>query len=163
MQDFWSVIDQARGKDTPKTPSAKPKALEKVLQSRPTDEVQEFMREFTRKLIELNRYDLWGAGYVIADGMGDDSFHYFRSWIIGKGMACYEAALKDPAALLPFIDDPEVDNELLEYVAIEVLESRGVAEDPRDDISASPDDEPTGEPFDEDAIFDRYPSLADLG
>jgi len=163
MIDFWHVIDQARIGTNPKTPSAAPEALEKVLSTLSTEDVQEFMREFVRKQIELNRWDLWGAGHTIAGGMGDDGFHYFRSWIIGKGRACFEAALKDPVSILPFIDETEVDNEGLEYVALEILEARGVAGDPRDDIGEWADDEPTGEPFDEDTVHHQYPTLANLG
>jgi hypothetical protein len=30
----------------------------------------------------------------IAGGMSDDSFHYFRSWIVGKN--AFEVAMTDP-------------------------------------------------------------------
>lgn len=126
------------------------------------EEVQEFMREFYRKLVELNRWDLWAAGYVICGGMSDDSFHYFRSWIIGKGRQCYETALLNPSSLVPFLDDPEVDNELLEYVALEVLEGRGIEDDPRAELEGDADGEPSGEPFDEETVDELYPALAEF-
>jgi len=44
--------------------------------------------------------------YVITGGMSDDSFHYFRSWILGKGRNLFEVAIKDPNELGPFVDDP---------------------------------------------------------
>jgi hypothetical protein len=160
MADFWSLINQARVTGGPTGPSASPDALKKVLSELPPEAVQEFAREFSRKLIELNRWDLWAAGYAICGGMGDDSFHYFRSWIIGKGPECFEAAVKDPSGLLPYLDNSEYDNELLEYVALEVLESLGITEDPRDGEEGNPDDEPSGEPFDEDEVTDRFPHLA---
>jgi hypothetical protein len=72
-----------------------------------------------------------------------------------------EQALTDPDGLGPFVDTEEVDNELLEYVALEILESRGVEEDPREDVERSADDEPVGEAFDEDTVDEAYPRLAE--
>ena len=160
MADFWVTIDQARNAGGPSAPSASPEVLQKMLSKLPTEDVQEFAREFSRKLVELNQWDLWAAGYVINGGMSDDSFHYFRSWIIGKGRDCFEVAKMDPSGLLPFLDTAEVDNELLEYVANEELQSRGIDDDSSGDDGPSPDDEPSGEPFDEDDVEDRFPVLA---
>ena len=92
--------------------------------------------------------------------MGDDSFHYFRSWIIGKGKQAFDLALKSPDGLAPLIDNNEVDNELLEYIALEVLEKKGINEDPRERADRSPDDEPAGEPFDEETVAQNFPKLA---
>lgn len=160
---FWSLIDRARpeGADAPTRPSASPEALRAVLDPLPNEEIAAFERFFYTELIRLNRWELWGAGYVIAGGMSDDSFHYFRSWLIGKGPAAVEQALSDPDGLGPYIDDAEVENELLEYVALEMLEGRGVEEDPRDDIEGNADGEPEGEAFDEDEVFAAYPRLAE--
>ena len=117
---------------------------------------------FYEKLCELNQWRLWAAGYVIAAGMSDDSFHYFRSWIIGKGRDTFEVAMKNPDELGPFVDNNEVDNELLEYVAVNTLEQRGVEEDPRDRSDRRADDQPTGEPFAEDTAAAAFPKLAAL-
>jgi hypothetical protein len=96
----------------------------------------------------------------MADGMSDDGFHYFRSWILGKGKAVYDLALSSPDELGAFgKPDDEFDNELLEYAAVEVLEKRGIA-DPTESLDASPDDVPVGEPWEEDDVYDLYPKLA---
>jgi hypothetical protein len=79
---FWSIIDEARNGASA---SASPKALADVLQRLSVAEVSGFGHMFYEKLCALNFWRLWAAGYIIAGGMGDDSFHYFRSWIIGKG------------------------------------------------------------------------------
>jgi hypothetical protein len=39
--------------------------------------------------------------------------------------------MKNPDELGPVVDNNEVDNEVLEYVAVNVLEQRGVEEDPQ--------------------------------
>jgi hypothetical protein len=158
--EFYSLIDSAREDSSPVQPSADPQALRDVLNELDDSAVAEFGAEFTRELIRLNRWSIWGAGYVIAGGMSDDSFHYFRSWLIGKGSDAVEQALAEPDGLGIYVDDVDVDNELLEYAAVELLEERGVQDDPRDAVEGSPDDDPTGDPFDEDTVEKDYPNLA---
>ena len=154
---FWSLIDQARGGRAPLVPSADPDAMRRVLISLPTSEVAAFGKQFYELLCDLNQWRLWGAGYVLAGGMSDDSFHYFRSWILGKGEECFKTALSDPDGVSAFVEDGcEVDFEGLEYVAVEMCEEAGT-EDPRDASDRDPDDAPSGEPFDEDTVGDSYP------
>lgn len=154
---FWAVIDQARAGSTA---SASPKQLKIVLGRLDNAEILDFGHKFYETLCDLNQWNLWAAGYVITGGMGDDSFHYFRSWIIGKGKIAFDLALRDPDELAPLIDDQEVDNELLEYVALKVLEERGIKEDPRERAERSPDDDPSGEPFEEETASSRFPKLS---
>ncbi|MGC4050728.1 MAG: DUF4240 domain-containing protein [Paludibaculum sp.] len=126
------------------------------------DEVSDFGLAFHERICDLNRWRVWGAGYLIAGGMSDDGFRYFRAWIIGKGKDVFEVAMREPDELGPFVDNPEVENELLEYVPVNILERRGVQEDPRDRSGRQVDGEPTGDPFDEETIADSYPKLAAL-
>jgi hypothetical protein len=155
---FWSLIDKAR---TGSEASAAPKRLAEVLNPLVNQEISAFGHMFTEKLCDLNQWRLWAAGYIIAGGMSDDSFHYFRSWIIGKGRAVFETAMKDPDAIGPWIDDREVDNELLEYVAVEILQERG-GKDSRELSDRSPDAMPSGEPFEEETVAKICPQLAAL-
>jgi len=124
--------------------------------------VLDFGHVFHEKICDLNQWRLWEAGYVIAGGMSDDGFHYFRSWIVGKGHKVFGVAMKEPDELGRFIDSSELENELLEYVAMNVLEKRGVGEDPRDRSGRSADDEPAGEPFDEEMAGASMPKLTAL-
>ena len=70
-----------------------------------------------------------------------------------------KSAMKSADDLAPLVDG-EVDNELLEYVAIEVLQKKGIDEDPRDRAGRSPDSEPTGQPFDAETGVEHFPKLA---
>jgi len=149
--NFWPTIKESGGD---------PEKLKALLKEKLNEDVIAFGRTFYQLLINLNRWEIWGAGYVMAGGMSDDSFHYFRSWIIGKGEEAYETALKSPDDLGRFAgEDDDFDNELLEYVAVEVLEERGV-EDPRESPDGFADDEPKGEEWDEDEVYAKYPKLA---
>jgi hypothetical protein len=52
-----------------------------------------------------------------------------------------------------------VDNELLEYVAVELMAERKEP-DPRDRSTKHPDAEPAGEPFEEESVATIVPKLA---
>jgi Protein of unknown function (DUF4240) len=158
-EQFWRLIDEARASGPI---SASPDRLQELLRLRSNDEVLAFGHVFYEKLCDLNQWRLWAAGYVIAGGMSDDSFHYFRSWVIGKGRDVFEVAIKDPDELGPYVDNNDVDNELLEYAAVKVLEERTIEEDPRDRSDRRADGQPTGEPFEEDALASTCPKLAAL-
>lgn len=152
-EKFWQTVSAANGD---------PDQLKDILDAQSTPDVMAFGREFNQALINLNQWKIWGAGFVMTGGMSDDGFHYFRSWIIGRGKEAYETALAWPDDLGQFVDDDEeeFENELLEYVAYELLESRGIEDDPRDSLEASSDDEPEGVEWDEETVYDLYPKLA---
>ncbi len=132
--------------------------MQRVLERFSDGEVIEFGTQFTNHVCRLNHWRLWGAGVTIFPDISGDSFHYFRSWIVGKGREVFEIALLDPDALAPYIDDPEVENEGLEYVAEDVLRARGVGVYPRD-FAEDADASPEGEPYDESRLNDEYPRL----
>jgi hypothetical protein len=158
LDRFYEIIDAARPDRLREGLSADPDELAGVLEELATDEVGEFLRVYDSELVRLNRWSIWGAGYVAAGGMSDDAFHYFRSWLIGKGRDAVEVALASPDDLADFLDDSELENESLEYAGLEVLETRGV-DDPRDPVSRT-DADPWGDPFDEDTVMSSYPKLA---
>ena len=159
-EQFWSLIEQARG-GLPE--SADSHRLTLLLRPLGNDDITAFGLMFYEKICDLNKWSVWGAGYVIAGGMSDDSFHYFRSWIIGKGKQVFDLALADPDALGPDIDDRDVDNEALEYACLDLLEERGVTDDPRDNCSRNADDAPAGTAFDEDTVQKAaFPKLSAL-
>jgi hypothetical protein len=162
MIDFYDIIDAARGRPlSPLAPSADPDRLARELEKLDDGDLLTFGVAFNAELFRLNRWPIWDAGYVAAGGMSDDSFHYFRSWLIGKGRTAVDQVLSDPDGLVDFLDDAELDNELLEYVAIELLEERGVGPDPRDSSDESADGEPAGEKTeDADALDAAWPRLA---
>lgn len=99
--EFYAIIDAARPGTSPETPSADPDALYDVLSDRPDREVEAFAAEFRRQMVRLNRWSVWDAGYAASGGLSDDAFHYFRTWLIGKGAAAVELALTHPDELVP--------------------------------------------------------------
>jgi hypothetical protein len=153
----WALIHAAGGD---------PDRLFAELTPLSTEELMDFGRAYSEALIELNRWEIWGAGFVMGRSLGwwmsGDSFHYFRSWIIGHGKAAYDIALSSPDDLGQFHggEDDEFENELLEYVVLDVLEERGVEDDPRDTADGNADDTPRGTEFDPNTVHAQFPKLA---
>jgi hypothetical protein len=158
---FWSLLAKARKRGAT---SACDCCLTRYLKKLSDEEVSDFVLMLYEKVCDLNNWRVWGAGEVITPYMSGDSFHYFRTWIVGVGKKAFEAALKDPDSLGPFIDDSEgeinIDNEALEYVAVKILQERGVKIDPRDRCGRNADDEPSGEPFEIESVAASFPKLA---
>ena len=152
---FWSLIDQARTESA----SANPDRLKQLLAPLSNSDVSDFGLMFYEKLCDLNTWRLWAAGTVIAGWMDQDNFHYFRSWIIGKGKDAFATAIRNPDDLGPFIDDAELNNEPLEYVPVLLLLARKQP-GPRDRTDRDADSEPTGVPFDETDLPAMLPTLA---
>jgi hypothetical protein len=59
--------------------------------------------EFDRRFYELHRgsyrRDLWAACYLMRGGCSDDSFEYFRAWLMAQGQSVFERATRDPESL----------------------------------------------------------------
>ena len=154
--EFWSMIERSRAED----PDAQEEALERLLTGRSREELEAFDRIYREQLVRAYRWDLWGAGYVIAGGMGDDSFDYFCDWLIGQGREVFEQALADPDSLadVPDVEEDEIEAEELRYAVQKAYESTHGEELPIAGQSQPAD--PAGEEWDEDDVDSLYPRLA---
>ncbi len=160
---FWELLGKGRRRGAI---SACDCCMKRYLSKLSDEEVSDFGLMLYEKICDLNDWRIWGAGEVIMPQMSGDSFHYFRTWIVGAGKRAFDTARKNPDALGSFVDpakDPvNIENESLEYVAHDVLRERGLDEDPRNRSSRSADFEPQGEPFDPHTVKASYPKLAEL-
>jgi hypothetical protein len=161
---FWDIIERTRAPSGDQDQQMA--ALAAELSKLSPAEIEAFGTVFDRLLTETYSWDLWGAAYVIMGGASDDSFEYFRVWLISRGRDVFEAARANPdelAVLIPADFDGIPEFELLAYVASEVWAEKTRA-DPTE-MPTQPDmiysNEPSGEPFDETAedLAGRYPRL----
>lgn len=161
---FWGIIERTRSADGDQ--DRQMAALAAELSRLPPTEIEAFGAVFDRLLTETYSWDLWGAAYVIMGGASDDSFEYFRVWLISRGQGTFEAARATPdelAKLIPVGFDDIPDFELLAYVASEVWAQK-TGKDPAD-MPTQPNmiysHEPSGEPFEEspEDLAKRYPRL----
>ena len=94
---FWSWIEQAgTQQDNGNDPL---QWLTESLAKESSDDILDFSIIFETLMAESYTSSLWGAAYVIMGGCSDDSFDYFRGWLIAQGQAVYEKAVKDPETL----------------------------------------------------------------
>jgi hypothetical protein len=63
------------------------------------ERIVEFNRTLWGLMARSYRADLWAAAYVIRGGCSDDSFDYFRGWLIAQGRDAFERAMENPDSL----------------------------------------------------------------
>jgi hypothetical protein len=138
-------------------------AIRSDLERLTADEIAGFQIWLHEQMQRANRWDLWGAAYVMCGGCSDDGFEYFRAWLIAQGRGVFERVLADPESLADLrVAEPEEECEFeaLLYVSAEVYGQKTG----RDLYEALPErvavDGPRGEPFDEESVFELYPRLA---
>jgi hypothetical protein len=105
---FWAIIESGGPKVLPNQ-GRQLAAVRKQLRKLPPEQIRDFHRLFNEKLAAAYTWDLWGAAYLINGGCSDDGFFYFRAWLISRGRAVYEAAVRNPDSLAG-LTDPERDD-----------------------------------------------------
>lgn len=155
-QQFWDLIEQARqqgGDDF----DARAEHLRNALKALPPAEIEVFQHLFDDVVDRAYRWDLWGAAYLIHGGCSDDSFLDFRYWLVSEGRERYEATLDDPDSLAD-VELPEYcEAESFGYAAIEAFETVGAGDMTREFAG---EEEPVGEPWEEEELAERLPRLA---
>lgn len=166
-EEFWRHIDECIGSRN--DPEDFEDCLGERLDALEDDELVAFDREFRAVRNEAYDWGLWGAAYVIGGGCSDDSFEYFRTWLVCQGQETYDGAMADPDALAEIfaeLEEPEdvwFGYETIAYLAAELWEQRH----PGDEFPRAPvpmPDEPSGEAWDEDEpgqLRNLYPRLWD--
>ncbi|OLS41112.1 DUF4240 domain-containing protein [Bacillus sp. MRMR6] len=88
---------------------------------------QQFRKSFTS--------DLWAASFIATGVSTDECFDGFRAWMITLGKEAYEAAIKDPETLLPYLEElreqgeqPQQE-EILDVASLAYEEKTGLDED----------------------------------
>jgi hypothetical protein len=154
---FWMLVEAAKSQ-AGANEHARPPGLRAALAALQPDEIQAFQRVYDRMIARANRWDLWGAAYLMNGGCSDDGFRYFRDWLISEGKASYEQALADPDSLaeLPVRDEAEL--EPFGYAAMDAYAEhtdRELERDCSDELAV-----PEGHEWDVDELPAMFPRLA---
>lgn len=155
---FWSIVERvhnAAGGNMDR----KCELLGAALRKLDLDEVRSFNDHFYERFDRAYSWDLWAAAYIIGGGCSDDGFMDFRSTLISMGRETYERALTDPQSLADMdYNAGDARYEGYQYVPAEIEKEFSDGQlFPR--TRAHPDS-PSGEPWDEDDLPDRFPKLA---
>lgn len=101
--EFWEHIRATRRLD----PDEHLERLAVRLAKLPEKEILSFGRWWEVTDARAYTWELWGAAYLINGGCSDGGFDYFRWWLMLRGRAVYEAALKDPDSLAAVLKGEE--------------------------------------------------------
>lgn len=154
---FWKLIESAKAAAGPDD-DARPDALEALLLKLDMEALVAFQKRYEGYLLRANRWDLWGAAYLMNGGCSDDGFKYFRDWLISEGRSTYEGALADPDSLAAFPRREYFDLELFGYAAVKAYEMKGGGEMERSlEVELA---SPEGEEWEESDLPRLFPKLA---
>lgn len=161
---FWSLIDQSQSDN----PDQQIEKLRASLSQLTADDVVAFEATFDELMQRSYRWDLWGAAYVAMGGASDDSFEYFRLWLIARGQNSFNQVLDDPDLLAGIAPS---EPELMEFEDFAHVAPNVWASKTRQSWEEMPHlasffnpvgyGSPAGEEFPEDAgeLAKRYPKL----
>ncbi len=104
-REFWRLIEKSKAYDE------QTEWLTEVLVQKGLEEVIEFEFLFQKLMNASYQSRLWGAAYVLMGGCSDDTFDYFRGWLIGQGEDIFNKAMQNPEFLAEYIDEDNLDDE----------------------------------------------------
>lgn len=143
---FWNLL----ARSLQHGPSAQYETLVGLLEELPSIELVRFEQIYDCFVAAAERGGIYGASALLTGStLSDDSFLYFRNWLVAQGREVYEQALIEPDSLSAL---PEVDpqsgawDQDIVYAAWDVLGGRADK-----DVSDDADDDPCeaeGEEFD---------------
>jgi hypothetical protein len=161
--EFWEIVDSTREAADGDPEDHADLMIERLAQLDP-DAVTDFARHFETRFVRAYRWDLWGAADIMLGDADDESFDYFRCWLIGQGRPVFEGALHSPDDLADLVPDfdPETDGDAedLGYAADEAYEQLTGVRLP--DLEIPQPAGPEGAPLDFDdeaAMAARFPKL----
>jgi hypothetical protein len=133
---FWELLDNAV-KVSNDDDNLKEQILTKELAELSLEEIIDFEFAFRKCVIDADDFKVMAAMKIIEGSVTDDSYLYFRCWLIGQGKTIYQETLKNPDYLAYIVKTDKIHEfEGLMYVATKAYEEKtGRKEDesfPRD-------------------------------
>ncbi|MBY9007007.1 MAG: DUF4240 domain-containing protein [Candidatus Lokiarchaeota archaeon] len=157
--EFWNIIDKSSNKTNDQEEQYE--NLKDILKNYESEDIISFNLCFAQKTNELYRWDLWAVAYIINHGCSDDSFKYFRNWIISRGKDFFNDALIQPKKIGEVINiDDKIFFKEIGYVADNAYEEK-TGEDVPDILDRFPKhpDNPDGDYWEEEDLEKLYPKL----
>jgi hypothetical protein len=152
---FWNLVQEAHDAAEGDM-DTKCAAIESLVGALSPADATAFGAHFERCMAEAYSWSLWGAAFVIRGGCSDDSFSDFRASLISRGRAQFEAAQGDPESLAEVsLDEDDWVYEGYAYAVWDGVEHAGGERA----ASLLPDD-PSGDPWPEEDVYEMYPALA---
>ena len=154
---FWNLVQRAHDQSGGDM-DEKCDLIRDAIAALPKAEALDFGRLFDHMRDRAYAWPLWAAAYIAGGGCSDDSFGDFRAALISRGRGAFERALASPESLA----NEEYDEEAWFYEGYQYAVMDGVeaaAGSYPERAQPHPED-PSGEPWDEDEVYDLYPALS---
>ncbi len=122
--EFWKLVGRSR-RGASNDGDLAVAVLRRQLNNLSREEIVAFDKLLREKLQASNTETLWAAAYLMNGGCSDDSFGYFRCWLVLQGQKIFDEALKDVNSLAKGkFGDPPFGCESLLYLCPEVYEQK---------------------------------------
>ncbi|GAB3303406.1 DUF4240 domain-containing protein [Hymenobacter tenuis] len=121
--EFWQLIDAAK-KASNGDQTLQEKALINSLATYEPEHIIDFECILREYLIEADDFGIMAAQKILDGYVSDDTYLYFRCWLIGQGESVFRAALDKPDTLAMVLDAGYQDFEELLYVATTAFQKR---------------------------------------
>jgi predicted DNA-binding WGR domain protein len=168
---FWEIIKIAKQKG--EDADEQIEWLINHLSKKPVKEIVMFDYYFNQNYMKSYTSALWATAYIIMGGASDDSFDYFRAWLLYQGKETYETVIHDPEKIIPHLkvleDDEDVPQleDLLSVASIAYEERTGLDYDDyyelyekiTEDQNPMPDIEFDWDEDDEEGLKKKFPAL----
>ena len=122
-KEFWQLIEftkeVSKGDQT-----RQEQALINSLAQHDPQQIVEFECILREYLIEADDFNIMAAQKILNGYVTDDSYLYFRCWLVGQGETVFTNALRNPDTLVTAVQAPYQDFEELLYVATMAYEKR---------------------------------------
>lgn len=154
---FWSIIEHTKQVSQGEQ-DRQIDALKKELYLLPENELIEFTYIYYEQKDGAYHWDLCAAVKIINGFCSDDTFDYFRDWLIAQGQEAYVGALEDPETLMGIAIPYNTEFEAFRYVMSDVYREK-YDKDILSYEEKTLHTEMMGEPWEKGTLNEKYPKL----
>ena len=121
---YWQIVQESLNNSG--TQDGQQEYLVRRIQKLNPKDIVGFRLRTDKLLYDTYNSEMWCAGYIMNGGCSDDSFEYFRNWVVSKGKDVYYMAKQNPDTLIEQVDkDAEYyDFEDFWYVALVAFKNK---------------------------------------
>lgn len=121
--EFWQLIEATK-KEAQGDQQIQEAALLSHLAKLEPEQIIEFECLLQEYLLEADHFNIMAVQKILDGYVSDDSYLYFRCWLVAQGEQVFTDALRNADTLAAVIDAPYQDFEELLYVATKAFEQR---------------------------------------
>ena len=121
--EFWQLINASKAAGAGQQP-AQADFLSEQLATLEPEQIIEFECRLREALREADDYQVLGALKILDGYVTDDSYLYFRCWLVGQGETVFRNALHSADSLAQVAEETYLEFENLLYVATEAFGRR---------------------------------------